>query len=208
MNQTTRLRRALIPLLVGGQNVGPALFAEIFGAEKGLIEVSGGAARRRLKSCYTGPMEISDPDALMDAAAYLRGMAFHEAGHAVVAWALNLPVGDIHIREIGAGNGGAQISCADDLPIIDRLAVCFAGIEAGTVFQSPQPSWAGNSDHRMAFEILDGTPEDHAVRLLDRGGVRASELLVEHADKVTRLVTRLLEVHAVDAAEFLRMMSG
>jgi hypothetical protein len=103
MNQTTRLRRALIPLLVGGQNVGPALFAEIFGAEKGLIEVSGGAARRRLKSCYTGPMEISDPDALMDAAAYLRGMAFHEAGHAVVAWALNLPVGDIHIREIGAG---------------------------------------------------------------------------------------------------------
>jgi hypothetical protein len=32
-----RLRVALIPLLVGGQTVGPAqsLFAEIFGAEKG-----------------------------------------------------------------------------------------------------------------------------------------------------------------------------
>jgi hypothetical protein len=29
-------------------------------------------------------MEISDPDDLMDAAAYLRGMAFHEADHAVV----------------------------------------------------------------------------------------------------------------------------
>jgi hypothetical protein len=44
-------------------------------------------------------METSDPDDRSDAAGYLRAMAFHEAGHAVVAWSLDLPVGDIHWRK-------------------------------------------------------------------------------------------------------------
>jgi hypothetical protein len=153
-------------------------------------------------------MESSDPDDLRDADLYLRGMAFHEAGHAVVAWSLNVPVGDIHIRQMNAGNGGTQIGCSDRLPFIDRIAICFAGIEAGIVFQSPQPSWAGNGDRRMAFAMLEGMPEDHAEWLWNRGGARASELLVEHTDKVIRLVARLLEVHEVDAAEFLRLMSA
>ena len=151
-------------------------------------------------------MEIWNPDDLLDAAAYLRGMAFHEAGHAVVAWSLNLPVGDIHIREIGAGDGGTQIASTADLSFIDRMAVCFAGIEAGVVFQSPQPSWAGNGDRRMAFNLLMGMPEEHAEWLWNRAGVRASELLVEHTDRVIRLAARLIEVHEVDAAEFLRLM--
>jgi hypothetical protein len=153
-------------------------------------------------------METSDPDDLMDPAAYLRGMAFHEAGHAVVAWSLDLAIGDIYIREIDAGNGGTEIGCGDGLPFIDRIAVCFAGIEAATVFQSPQPSWAGNGDHRMAFNMLKGMPEDHAQWLWDRGGVRANELLVEHKSKVIRLAERLVEVHRVNADEFMRLMNA
>jgi hypothetical protein len=41
----------------------------------------------------------------MDAAEHLKGMAYHEAGHAVVAWALGLPVGDVYVRKMDEGNG-------------------------------------------------------------------------------------------------------
>ena len=34
----------------------------------------------------------------MDATEHLKGMAYHEAGHAGVAWALGLPVGDVYVR--------------------------------------------------------------------------------------------------------------
>jgi hypothetical protein len=153
-------------------------------------------------------METSDPDDLSDAAGYLRAMAFHEAGHAVVAWSLDLPVGDIYIRGIGEGNGGAQIGGVENLSFIDRIAVCFAGIEAGKVFQSPQPSWAGNADCGMAFSLLTGMPEDHAEWLWDRGAARAGELLVEHKGKVIRLVERLIDVRQIDAAEFLSLMTA
>jgi hypothetical protein len=58
----------------------------------------------------------------------------------------------------------------------------------------------------MAFTMLEGMPEDHAEWLWSRGGVRASELLVEHTDKVIRLAARILDVHEVDAAGFLHLM--
>jgi hypothetical protein len=35
----------------------------------------------------------------MDAAEHLKGTAYHEAGHAVVAWALGLP-GDVYVRKM------------------------------------------------------------------------------------------------------------
>jgi hypothetical protein len=44
-------------------------------------------------------------------------MAFHEAWPSVVAWSLNVPVGEIHIRQMNEGNGGTQIGCSDHLPL-------------------------------------------------------------------------------------------
>ena len=62
---------------------------------------------------------------------YLWGMAFHEAGHAVVAWSLNLRVESIYIREIGAGNSATKTEPPDHLPLMDQLATLAAGLEAG-----------------------------------------------------------------------------
>src|SRR5260370_38623392 len=86
-----------------------------------------------------------------DAAAYLRGMAFHEAGHAVVAWSLNVCVANIHIREVGAGNGGAQIGWSEDLPLTDQLAALAAGKIAEREFKNAPPDHAGDSDSAMAI---------------------------------------------------------
>jgi hypothetical protein len=72
-------------------------------------------------------MEHADDD--------LRGMAFHEAGHAVVAWSLNLRVESIYIREIGAGNSATKTDPPDRLPFMDQLATLAAGLEAGLQVQ-------------------------------------------------------------------------
>ena len=66
----------------------------------------------------------------------LRGAAFHEAGHVVVARALGLTVGTIEIGEDGSGK--AEISSAEHLPLVDQIALCVAGISASIVRCSRQ----------------------------------------------------------------------
>ncbi len=51
-----------------------------------------------------------------DASDLLRGAAFHEAGHAIVAAHFRLPLGKITIDVDGGGN--AEIDDTADLPII------------------------------------------------------------------------------------------
>ncbi len=51
---------------------------------------------------------------------YPRGVAYHEAGHAVVAWALGVPVGTVHVRESDA-SGGTDIGATDHLTRIKEL---------------------------------------------------------------------------------------
>ena len=144
----------------------------------------------------------------MDAAGHLKGMAFHEAGHAVVAWALGLPVDDIYVRKIGEGDGGAQIGCADALSFIDRLAVCFAGTQAASVFNAPQPEGMGDKDISMVMNLLSGICGTHGIVFREQGRARARDLLMEHRSNVTRLAERLVEVHHVDDAEFMQLMTG
>ena len=58
----------------------------------------------------------------------LRGAAFHEAGHVVVAMNLGLAVGEVEISDDGSGR--SQIAPPDHLPLVDQIALCVAGIEA------------------------------------------------------------------------------
>ena len=57
-----------------------------------------------------------------------RRVAFHEAGHVVVGWALGLEIGGTRIRP--DGTGGADIAASDSLPLVDRVAIYMAGIVA------------------------------------------------------------------------------
>jgi len=148
----------------------------------------------------------------IDADDYLRAMAFHEAGHAVVAWSLNLRVESIHIREIGAGNGATKTGPRDHLPLMDQLATLTAGLEAERAFNSPLPERAGDRDRLMAINLIlehhEGLVSDEIQSHLGAGHARARELLLEHRDRVIRVAERLLDVRLVDAAEFLVLMSG
>jgi ATP-dependent Zn protease len=150
------------------------------------------------------PMDYSE------AANYLRGMAYHEAGHAVVAWSFGLEVGEIHIREIGAGNGGAQIGCADHLPLVDQLASLAAGKEAERFFKSPLPDHASDCDRVMAIDLVlklhVGLASDEIEPHLSAGHARARERLDEHQHRVTRLADRLFQDRHVSASTFEGLM--
>ena len=67
-----------------------------------------------------------------------RGVAVHEAGHAVVAWALGLPVGQIEIDPNDELAGHSQIGDCTHLPIVDQIAVSIAGLEAQEMFERPR----------------------------------------------------------------------
>ncbi len=71
--------------------------------------------------------------------------AVHEAGHAVVMSALGLSVGEIEIGVDGDDTKGrTDLLCSDEhLPIIDRIAICVAGIDAQHIFECPTQELAG-----------------------------------------------------------------
>jgi ATP-dependent Zn protease len=141
---------------------------------------------------------------------YLRAMSYHEAGHAVVAWSFDLKVGTIHIREIGAGNGGAQIGSADHLPLTDQLAALAAGLQAELEFESYLPDHASDGDSVMPINLVlkhhPGLSSDEIKSHLDAGPVRARQQVTEHRAEIERLADRLRQDREVSATAFELLM--
>src|SRR5262245_22707181 len=86
----------------------------------------------------------------------LRGAAFHEAGHAIVARALGLTIVTIEIG-IGGDDAKGQVKTSSDhhLSRIDRLAIHAAGVEAQELFKCPTHYQAGGYDFGNMIELLE-----------------------------------------------------
>jgi len=73
---------------------------------------------------------------------YPRDVAYHEAGHAVVGWALGVPVLTCRVyydHEKGwKGGTDADVAEVDRLELPERLAFFTAGYTAEHVFQCPK----------------------------------------------------------------------
>jgi len=119
--------------------------------------------------------------------------AYHEAGHAVVAWALGLAVSRIEIG-IGGDNakGATNVEHDQERPLIDRLALCAAGLEAQKLFGAPTHDLAGWGDYGKIFELLDGFDEEASSALTDDGHKRAYDLLRANMDRVQRIANALM----------------
>src|SRR5262249_49022499 len=111
----------------------------------------------------------------------LRGAAFHEAGHVVVARFLGLPIGEIEIGMNGDdASGEAVIGCADQLSFIDQIALNLAGLAAQEMFNAPTHKYAGFGDYYRVANLMTGLSEGDSLTLRKAGAVRAREILNMH----------------------------
>src|SRR6266566_5974000 len=142
---------------------------------------------------------------------FLRANAYHEAGHAIVGWALGGRVLEIKIRDDRPGQR-TDIAGTDSLPLVEQLAVCVAGQVSEEVFGQLLPSWASGGDRGMVINLLLANKVPAAeipnCPALIAGRARARELLRQHEREVHRLAARLIECRRMDAGGFQRFMEG
>ena len=121
----------------------------------------------------------------------LRGAAFHEAGHVIVAKEFGLPVGEIAIGIDGDHAKGR--TAAHHLPVIDQIALCVAGAVAQSVFNWPTPTFAGVGDYARVIELVDGMTDAKSLKLRHAAYARARKILERRATEVARLAEQLLK---------------
>jgi hypothetical protein len=128
----------------------------------------------------------------------LRGAAFHEAGHVIVAREFGLPVGEIAIGIDGEeAKGRTDIGSAHHLPLIDQIALCVAGVVAQALFNWHAPSFVGAGDYARVIELVDRMTDDKSLKLRHAGYARARDILERRADEVERLAEQLLNKRVV-----------
>jgi hypothetical protein len=135
-----------------------------------------------------------------------RGIAFHEAGHAVVAWALDCQVKEIAI--VG-DDGKTSILCDyQRLCFRDRLALCLAGQAAEVLYDAPMPPRSAASDFGKIARLLTGLDEDTSCKIRSLGKIRAEELLKEHTLIVERVAGYLMDNDEIDENTFIGLVLG
>jgi hypothetical protein len=123
-------------------------------------------------------------------ASLIRGAAYHEAGHAVVATALGLVVTTVEIR----ADGGGKTTTVPllELCIEQQVAVCLAGEAAETLFDAPTHSRARLLDWYEVDKLL--ATFDAPLRLAtEQSAYRLAEaLLTKHKEQVVRVAEHLM----------------
>ena len=135
-----------------------------------------------------------------------RSTAIHEAGHVVVAWALGLPVGSMEIGCNGDDTAGrSEIDeTAHQLSLVDRIALCIAGMEAQLLFGCESIRLHGGSS--VIIRMLDDLLEEEADTIRSKGYDRAAELLVCRRPLIERIAERLATSGKLEQEEVLDLL--
>ena len=131
----------------------------------------------------------------------LRGAAYHEAGHAVVALALGLQVARVEI--FGTDLGATDVAPTDHLPLVDRLAIAVSGINANHMFKAPMSMSASNGDRGRVLELVRDISKAESYTLREQGHQRAWDLLRLHRASVEHIAAQLLAERKIDLTGFV-----
>jgi len=143
--------------------------------------------------------------------------AFHEAGHAIVAWSLDLQVDGIYL-DLAGNSGHAMIAPAKDR--IQQATVWYAGFEAEDIFKGPAAFVRAEDDFQSAYDHLTTelrekfgprkmlySPEGRRLQVSCRAC--AQELLRQHKDRVERVAKELLQSpHEIKRERFEQLMQA
>ena len=150
-----------------------------------------------------------EPDLAPDLRARRR-TAFHEAGHAVVGWALGLEVG--WVRIIDDSNGKADVAIPDDLSLVDKIAVAMGGeygAERSGVEVLHDVETLGDEAHVLNL-TQQAFPEDEAFgdALRRAGRARAERLVASNVGMVGKVADELLRRSEILEGEFAAVVFG
>jgi hypothetical protein len=127
----------------------------------------------------------------------LCAVAFHEAGHAVVARYFGLTVIEIKIRE-DVSSETDMAGAADALPLVDQIAIHCAGQASQTVFKCRSHVLAVSGDQVAIGKLVEGLTEDHCLEVRNAGYRRAIEIVKNNAREVERLASLLIEQRRIN----------
>jgi hypothetical protein len=142
----------------------------------------------------------------------LEKAAYHEAGHAVVAWSFRVPVGGIYLDvQNESGHIDAPSHKDMDIDIARRIAFCLAGLRAEDAFAPPGRPAKAAFDLGNVWEMLreNGTPKDtpEGKALRNKGRDCADKQLRKHSARVARVAKRLLQSpHEITREQFAQLM--
>jgi hypothetical protein len=139
-----------------------------------------------------------------------RGAAYHEAGHIVVAWALGVEVGQAAIGINGDdAKGMSEIGSAESLPLVDKIALCAAGLESQSVFNAPPTHpYAGTMDEARIIELTEDLDKESRLARRNDGYQRAHDLIRACAAKVDQLAEKLLAAGSLTRIEVLALLES
>ena len=138
---------------------------------------------------------------------YPLGTCFHEAGHAVVAAALGVEVGDLHVvadadgESDAASDGGTKTGYCGHLSLTDQAAICLAGDTAQDKWH-PSSDWGGSCDLAKFLKLTTDLSNEEREAIEAAGCKRALELLSKSADVVKIVASQLVQQGYLAAAEF------
>jgi ATP-dependent Zn protease len=141
-----------------------------------------------------------------------RGICCHEAGHAVVAASLNVPVTTVRVsyNTVRGWHGGTDYpeGSTDRLLYMDRVTILVAGKTAEKVFNCQAHEGAWRHDLGQIAVLLNANEilEDRHWTRITEACERARRILEDHRDKALELIDRLVECGRVERPEFLQLM--
>jgi ATP-dependent Zn protease len=140
---------------------------------------------------------------------YSESTCFHEAGHAIVAAALGLEVQSIRIhKDDGGGDTVVPTGPLSQLPLIDQVAVCYAGVEAWDIWQLVPEHLGEWTDVDKFFRLVKDLSDEERDAVHKAGCERANQLLNNNKVLVETVAHRLGLQGYLTATEFKQLTEG
>src|SRR5690349_16760901 len=134
-------------------------------------------------------------------------IAVHEAGHAVVAWALGLIVGRLWIDDNGRSGGMSPVD-AGQLSIIDQIAIWMAGQQATDILRIEAPTFIAGKDREEVIKLTSRLPDKAQEQLRAAGQKRAIDILRQHDRMLKDVADALDKAGRIDKATFAEITAG